>query len=116
MACVQKTNHSMQNLKLILIKDRKINIIPQEIGRVILNLINNAFYAVNEKKRQDTAKEYEPTVTVTTKKNNGKIEIKVTDNGNGFRKKYWTKYFSHFLQPSQQDRERDWVYHWLMIL
>ena len=33
-----------------------------------------------------------------------------------FRKKYWIKYFNHSLPPNQQDRERDWVYHWLMIL
>src|SRR6187455_3738377 len=64
----------------------KINIIPQDIGRVILNLINNAFYAVDEKKKlyQDG---YEPTVLVSTKKTNGKVEIKVSDNGNGIPKK-----------------------------
>ena len=48
----------------------KINIVPQDIGRVILNLINNAFYAVDEKKKQNF-NEYEPTVSVSTKKNNG---------------------------------------------
>ena len=45
----------------------KINIIPQDIGRVLLNLFNNAFYAVNEKKKQQRDG-YEPTVSVTTKK------------------------------------------------
>src|SRR4029077_13248194 len=54
----------------------KIDIIPQEIGRVILNLINNAFYTVSEKKKQVSGK-YEPTVTISTSKDNGKIEIKV---------------------------------------
>src|SRR4029077_8239234 len=49
----------------------KINIIPQEIGRVILNLINNAFYAVSEKMKA-AGEHYEPTVIVSTKKNNGK--------------------------------------------
>ena len=49
-----------------------INIIPQDIGRVILNLINNAFYAVNEKKKQNIAG-YEPTVTVSTKKDGNKV-------------------------------------------
>ncbi len=43
-----------------------INIIPQDIGRVILNLITNAFYAVNEKKKTGIAEAYEPTVTITT--------------------------------------------------
>ena len=48
----------------------KINIIPQDIGRVILNLINNAFYAVSERKKQES-NGYEPTVTVYTKKADG---------------------------------------------
>ena len=48
----------------------KINIIPQDIGRVILNLYNNAFYAVDEKKKQ-IGEGYEPTVSVSTKKING---------------------------------------------
>ncbi len=46
----------------------KINIVPQDIGRVILNLINNAFYAVNEKKNKHSDEDYEPTVSVKYKK------------------------------------------------
>src|SRR5439155_11803064 len=45
----------------------KINIVPQDIGRVLLNLFNNAFYGVTEKKKQ-AGEEYEPTVSVSTKK------------------------------------------------
>ncbi len=60
----------------------KINVVPQDIGRVILNLINNAFYAVSEKAKQNISG-YEPGVIVSTKKINGKIEICVKDNGNG---------------------------------
>jgi len=74
----------------------KINIIPQDIGRVILNLINNAFYAVDEKKKQ-TDEGYEPTVTVTTIKQNGKVEIKVKDNGNGIPQKVLDKIFQPFF-------------------
>ena len=76
-----------------------INIIPQDIGRVILNLITNAFYAVNEKKtlRQAEGYSYEPTVTVSTKKINGKVEIKVTDNGNGIPQKVLDKIFQPFF-------------------
>src|ERR1043165_7107658 len=51
-----------------------INIVPQDIGRVLLNLYNNAFYAVNEKLKQH-AEGYKPTVTVTTEKHNGKVMI-----------------------------------------
>ncbi len=74
----------------------KINIVSQEIGRVILNLINNAFYAVNEKQRLD-ANGYEPTVTVSTEKNNGKVEIRVKDNGNGIPQKISDKIFQPFF-------------------
>ncbi|HWN87751.1 MAG TPA: ATP-binding protein [Chitinophagaceae bacterium] len=73
-----------------------INIIPQDIGRVILNLINNAFYAVDEKKEQ-IAGGYEPTVSVSTKKVNGTVEIKVADNGNGIPQKVLDKIFQPFF-------------------
>ena len=74
----------------------KINIIPQDIGRVVLNLINNAFYAVDEKKKQNL-NGYEPTVSVSTKKNNGKVEISVADNGNGIPQKILDKIFQPFF-------------------
>jgi signal transduction histidine kinase len=74
----------------------KINIIPQDIGRVILNLITNAFYAVNEKSKQGIA-DYEPTVSVSTKKVNDKVEIKVTDNGNGIPANILDKIFQPFF-------------------
>ena len=74
----------------------KINIIPQDIGRVILNLINNAFYAVDEKKKQNQ-NGYEPIVSVNTKKNNGKVEISVKDNGNGIPQKVLDKIFQPFF-------------------
>jgi signal transduction histidine kinase len=74
----------------------KINIIPQDIGRVILNLINNAFYTVTEKKKV-AQNGYEPTVTVTTLKDNGRIEIKVKDNGNGIPQKNIDKIFQPFF-------------------
>ena len=64
-----------------------INIIPQDIGRVVLNLINNAFYVVDEKKKQSAGGGYEPTVSVSTKKLNGKVEIRVSDNGNRYSSK-----------------------------
>ncbi len=60
----------------------KINVIPQDIGRVMLNLFNNAFYAVNQK--QKTAKaDYKPEITVTTSVENKQVVIKVKDNGIG---------------------------------
>jgi signal transduction histidine kinase len=76
-----------------------ISIIPQDIGRVVLNLINNAFYAVDEKKtlRQAQGDSYEPTVSVSTKKINGKVEISVKDNGNGIPQKVLDKIFQPFF-------------------
>ena len=73
-----------------------INIIPQDIGRVILNLITNAFYVVDEKKKQ-IGDGYEPTVSVSTKKINDKIEVKVKDNGNGIPQKVFDKIFQPFF-------------------
>ncbi|MGH2552393.1 MAG: sensor histidine kinase [Chitinophagaceae bacterium] len=77
-----------------------INIIPQDIGRVILNLLTNAFYVVNEKKTLRQAQgdtHYEPTVTISTKKIGDKVEIKVTDNGNGIPQKVLDKIFQPFF-------------------
>ena len=73
-----------------------INIIPQDIGRVILNLITNAFYVVDEKKRSGI-ENYEPTVEVSTKKINNKVEIRVADNGNGIPQKVLDKIFQPFF-------------------
>ena len=74
----------------------KINIIPQDIGRVLLNLYNNAFYAVSEKQKAES-KEYEPTVSVNTKKSGDKFLVSVTDNGNGIPQKIIDKIFQPFF-------------------
>ncbi len=82
-----------------------INIIPQDIGRVILNLITNAFYAVTEKnaslrtsgQANSAGQQYEPIVSVSTKKVNSKVEIKVKDNGNGIPQKVLDKIFQPFF-------------------
>ena len=73
-----------------------INIIPQDIGRVILNLITNAFYAVDEKKKSGI-ENYEPTVSVTTTKANDKIEISISDNGYGIPDNIKEKIFQPFF-------------------
>ncbi|MGG9962202.1 ATP-binding protein [Ferruginibacter sp. SUN106] len=82
-----------------------INIIPQDIGRVILNLITNAFYVVDEKKKASVEKPgsenltslYEPTVSVSTKKVGDKVLISVADNGNGIPPKVLDKIFQPFF-------------------
>jgi two-component system, NtrC family, sensor kinase len=86
----------------------KIDVVPQEIGRVVLNLLTNAFYAVTEKKKQlgkeliDTAKlseanQYKPTVFIGTKRLKGKVEIKVSDNGIGIPRAAVDKIFQPFF-------------------
>ena len=75
----------------------KINIIPQDIGRVLLNLYNNAFYASSAKALATADSNYVPTVTVSTKKLADKIEIKVKDNGNGIPQKILDKIFQPFF-------------------
>ena len=89
----------------------KINVVPQDIGRVILNLINNAFYACAERGRSTAAERknlegfqklqglapYLPTVTVSTKNLGGKVEISVRDNGNGIPEKIKDKIFQPFF-------------------
>ena len=75
---------------------RKINIIPQDIGRVLLNLFNNAFYAVNQQKSKNLIS-YEPTVSVTTKKSENSVLITVSDNGNGIPQNIVDKIFQPFF-------------------
>ncbi len=81
----------------------EINIVPQDICRVLLNLFNNAFYSVAEKKKQIDADlparqtVYEPTVTVATKKLADKILISVRDNGPGIPQKIIDKIFQPFF-------------------
>ncbi len=74
----------------------KINVVPQDIGRVLLNLINNAFYAVSEK-QQSQQGSYEPTVSISTRRLNNKIEIRVKDNGNGIPASVKEKIFQPFF-------------------
>ncbi|WP_353485245.1 ATP-binding protein [Haliscomenobacter sp.] len=95
-----------------------VEVIPQDIGRVLLNLINNAFYAVAERSRSAVAERsrstvnqrdkaietlhatslpYQPTVTITTRKLENAIEIRVQDNGNGIPDAIKDKIFQPFF-------------------
>ncbi len=74
----------------------KINIVSQDIGRVVLNLITNAFYVVDEKKKAG-AENYESTVKVTSKKKGKNIELKVIDNADGIPKEILDKIFQPFF-------------------
>jgi len=82
----------------------KVNVIPQDIGRVLLNLINNAFYACAERSRSTVSEKakqniegYKPEVIVSTKQENENIEIEVKDNGNGIPENVKEKIFQPFF-------------------
>jgi signal transduction histidine kinase len=77
----------------------KVSVVPQDMGRVVLNLITNAFYVVNEKKASASSagQPYEPTVSVSTKKEGTNILISVKDNGNGIPQKVVDKIFQPFF-------------------
>jgi two-component system, NtrC family, sensor kinase len=74
----------------------KIMVVPQDIGRVLLNLYNNAFYAVNEKAKSSSG-DYTPTITVKTGRENAKTFIKVSDNGIGIPHSIIDKIFQPFF-------------------
>jgi signal transduction histidine kinase len=74
----------------------KVEVMPQEIGRVLMNLYNNAFYAVQEK--QKTAPMgFQPIVTVNTARVNGHVQIRVGDNGTGIQEHVKAKIFQPFF-------------------
>ncbi|MGC3944825.1 MAG: ATP-binding protein [Chryseolinea sp.] len=75
----------------------KLNLVPQDIGRVVLNLINNAFYAVNEKSKQDPSSGFKPLVEVSTRRQSDKVEIRVKDNGMGIPDPIKEKIFQPFF-------------------
>lgn len=82
-----------------------VNVVPQDIGRVILNLISNAFYVVAEKKRQQgnarpddsVGRGFEPTVTISTKRKDNLVIVSVKDNGNGVPAEIKDKIFQPFF-------------------
>jgi two-component system NtrC family sensor kinase len=73
-----------------------VAVVPQDIGRVLLNLLNNAFYAVHEQMKK-LGESYEPIVSVSTKKLHDKVEIRVQDNGMGISKSLLDKIFQPFF-------------------
>jgi signal transduction histidine kinase len=90
-----KTFNARFNLEL----DERIKevlLVQQDIGRVLLNLFNNAFYAVTEKKKISGG-DYEPTVSVTTKRKKDSIEIRIRDNGQGIPGKVLEKIYQPFF-------------------
>ena len=74
----------------------KIDLPPQEIGRVLLNLITNAFHAVQEKRKVENGT-FKPVVEVNTMKGNDELRIVIKDNGNGIPEEIKNKIFQPFF-------------------
>jgi two-component system, NtrC family, sensor kinase len=74
-----------------------LSVIPQDIGRVLLNLYNNAFYAVTDKHRQRPGVSFEPLVTVSTGRDNGVVLIRIRDNGTGIPSNVLDKIYQPFF-------------------
>jgi signal transduction histidine kinase len=74
-----------------------VSVIPQDIARVILNLINNAFYAVNARQKMEQQGDYKPQVTISTRKEGNQLVIAVSDNGTGMTEQVKEKIFQPFF-------------------
>jgi C4-dicarboxylate-specific signal transduction histidine kinase len=103
--CIRLSYHGLRakdktfNAKFQLLLDEnvgKINIIPQDIGRVLLNLFNNAFYAITEKKEQQ-GESFEPLLEISTLKKDKNVVITISDNGNGIPPGAREKIFQPFF-------------------
>jgi signal transduction histidine kinase len=81
----------------------KVKVISQDIGRVMLNIINNAFYAVSQKAKE-ACEDFKPEVVLQTRTLNGKIEIRIKDNADGIPREVEEKIFQPFFttKPSGQ--------------
>jgi signal transduction histidine kinase len=76
----------------------QITVIPQDLGRVLLNLMNNAFYAVNQRRTLElSASAYAPTVSISIQKTDNQFVIKISDNGTGMPESVKQKIFQPFF-------------------
>ena len=75
----------------------EVDLFPQEITRVLLNLISNGFYATTKRKAQESGNNYEPTLTATTKNLGDRIEIRIRDNGTGIPPEVREQMFNPFF-------------------
>ena len=81
----------------------ELEVVPQDLGRVILNLVSNACHAVDEKRRE-SSKEYLPTLTLATVRQDDWVHIKVRDNGDGIPEEIRDKVFNPFFTTKPTDQ------------
>ena len=85
----------------------QIEAVPQDLGRVFLNMVGNACYATDEKRRAieaDDGVTFFPTLSLSTRRMDDRIEISIRDNGNGIPPEVVDKIFNPFLRPNRQTR------------
>ena len=80
-----------------------LEVVSQDVGRVFLNLVGNACYATNEKRLATDDESYEPTLTVTTRKMDDGVEVRIRDNGNGIPRDIVDKIFNPFFTTKPTD-------------
>ena len=75
----------------------EVDVFPQEITRVLLNLISNGFYAATKRQGQESGNGFEPTITAATKSLGDRVEIRIRDNGTGIPPEVREKMFNPFF-------------------
>ncbi len=80
-----------------------LEVVPQDVGRVFLNLVSNACYATDEKRRS-ADQSYEPTLTVMTRKMDDGVEVRIRDNGSGIPPEVVDKIFNPFFTTKPTDQ------------
>ena len=84
----------------------ELEVIPQDLGRVFLNIVSNACYATNEKQiaARQNGEDYYPTLNLTTRRDEGRVEISIRDNGNGMPPEVVEKIFNPFFTTKPTDQ------------
>ena len=86
----------------------EVEVIPQDLGRVFLNMVSNACYATDEKRRaiaeQEDAEPYEPTIFLTTRRSEDSVEVRIKDNGMGIPADIVDKIFNPFFTTKPPDQ------------
>ena len=83
----------------------ELEVVPQDLARVFLNMVSNACYATNEKRNSsETASDYEPTLWISTRRMPDQAEIRIRDNGNGIPQDVIDKIFNPFFTTKPTDQ------------
>ena len=83
----------------------ELEVVPQDLARVFLNMVSNACYATNEKRQApETASDYEPTLWISTRRMPDQAEIRIRDNGNGIPQDVVDKIFNPFFTTKPTDQ------------